>query len=286
MQRRGRYPPPPGASDIPGLEVPGTIDASRRGRDRLARRRRGLRAGVGRRLRRVLRRAGAAVSAGAARARPDRRGGDSRDVLHGLDQRVRARPARGRASRFWFTADRAASARPRFSWRARCGARVFATAGSAEKCAACERLGAERAINYRETDFVAAVRERDRRPRRRRRARHGRRRLPAAQHRRARHGRTAGADRACSAAPKAEINIVPILQRRLTITGSTLRPRSVAEKGAIAARGARARLAAPRVRRGASRSCTPRFRCATPRPSAPGDGVERAHRQARASVES
>ena len=39
------------------------------------------------------------------------------------------------------------------------GARVFATAGSAEKCAACERLGAERAINYREADFVAAIRE-------------------------------------------------------------------------------------------------------------------------------
>jgi NADPH:quinone reductase len=35
------------------------------------------------------------------------------------------------------------------------GARVFATAGSAEKCAACARLGAERAINYREEDFVA-----------------------------------------------------------------------------------------------------------------------------------
>src|SRR5205807_5429478 len=39
------------------------------------------------------------------------------------------------------------------------GSRVFATAGTTEKCAACERLGAERAINYRETDFVAAVRE-------------------------------------------------------------------------------------------------------------------------------
>ena len=39
------------------------------------------------------------------------------------------------------------------------GSRVFATAGSAEKCAACERLGAERAINYREADFVAVVRE-------------------------------------------------------------------------------------------------------------------------------
>ncbi len=39
------------------------------------------------------------------------------------------------------------------------GARVIATAGSAEKCAACERLGAERAINYREDDFVAGVRD-------------------------------------------------------------------------------------------------------------------------------
>src|SRR6185503_4708236 len=39
------------------------------------------------------------------------------------------------------------------------GARVFATAGSAEKCAACERLGAERAVNYRDTDFVAAITE-------------------------------------------------------------------------------------------------------------------------------
>src|SRR5207245_4791157 len=37
------------------------------------------------------------------------------------------------------------------------GARVFATAGSSEKCAACERLGAEKAINYRDADFVAAV---------------------------------------------------------------------------------------------------------------------------------
>src|SRR5258708_3088848 len=37
------------------------------------------------------------------------------------------------------------------------GSRVFATAGSAEKCAACERLGAERAINYREADFVSAI---------------------------------------------------------------------------------------------------------------------------------
>src|SRR4029077_627728 len=39
------------------------------------------------------------------------------------------------------------------------GARVFATAGTAEKCAACESIGAERAINYHQTDFVAAIKE-------------------------------------------------------------------------------------------------------------------------------
>src|SRR5207247_3804953 len=39
------------------------------------------------------------------------------------------------------------------------GSRVFATAGSAQKCAACQQLGAELAINYRDTDFVAAIRE-------------------------------------------------------------------------------------------------------------------------------
>ena len=80
-------------------------------------------------------------------------GGGPGDVLHRVDERVRARPAgSGRVD-----------SRPRRIERHRhhrdpagraCGARVFATAGSAEKCAACEQLGAERAINYRETDFV------------------------------------------------------------------------------------------------------------------------------------
>src|SRR5438046_8970502 len=39
------------------------------------------------------------------------------------------------------------------------GSRVFATAGSAEKCAACQQLGAQLAINYRDSDFVAAIRD-------------------------------------------------------------------------------------------------------------------------------
>jgi NADPH:quinone reductase-like Zn-dependent oxidoreductase len=112
------------------------------------------------------------------------------------------------------------------------GAQVFATAGSDAKCAACERLGA-RAINYRTGDFVTAV-----------------------------HDLTSGAgvdvildivggsylsrNLEClsrdgrlvqiglQGGNKTEINLATLMQRRLTVTGSTLRPRSVAEKGAIA----------------------------------------------------
>ena len=113
------------------------------------------------------------------------------------------------------------------------GARVFATAGSAEKCAACEALGAERAINYRDADFVAAVKE----------ATGGRgvdvvldiiggdylqRNISvlAMDGRLVQIGMLGGT--------KSSIDTLPVLQRRLMITGSTLRPRPVAEKAAIA----------------------------------------------------
>jgi NADPH:quinone reductase-like Zn-dependent oxidoreductase len=113
------------------------------------------------------------------------------------------------------------------------GARVFATAGSAEKCLACERLGAERAINYKEADFVTAVRDAT-----------GDRGVDvildmvgadylqrnldslAMEGRLVHIGQLGGA--------KGQINLTPVLRNRLTITGSTLRARSVAEKGAIA----------------------------------------------------
>jgi NADPH:quinone reductase-like Zn-dependent oxidoreductase len=113
------------------------------------------------------------------------------------------------------------------------GARVFATAGSPEKCSACEQLGAERAINYKDTDFLEAVRA----------ATGGRgvdvvldmvggdyfaRNIDAL----AVEGRLV--EIATLRGAKAELTIPTIMQRRLTITGSTLRARSVAEKGAIA----------------------------------------------------
>lgn len=114
------------------------------------------------------------------------------------------------------------------------GHRVFVTAGNQEKCAACETLGAERAINYREEDFVEVVRDLT-------------------------HGQgvdvildmVAGSyvarELKCLAddgrlmiiallgGVRGEVDFGQILRRRLTISGSTLRPRSVAFKAAIAA---------------------------------------------------
>jgi putative PIG3 family NAD(P)H quinone oxidoreductase len=113
------------------------------------------------------------------------------------------------------------------------GARVFATAGSREKCNACEHLGAERGIDYHVEDFVAVLKE----------ATGGRgvdvvldmvggeyfaRNLDCL----AVEGRLV--EIATLHGTKAELNIVAMMQRRLTITGSTLRIRSVEQKAAIA----------------------------------------------------
>jgi len=114
------------------------------------------------------------------------------------------------------------------------GHRVFATAGSAEKCAACEELGAERAINYKNEDFVAVVKELtggkgvdvvldmvagDY--------------LPREIDCLADDGRIALI--ALLGGAKANIDLGQVLRRRLVISGSTLRPRPVAFKAAIAA---------------------------------------------------
>jgi NADPH:quinone reductase len=114
------------------------------------------------------------------------------------------------------------------------GCRVLATAGSAEKCAACERLGAERAINYREADFVAAVRDATS-------ARGvdvvldmvGGDYVPRNIDVLAVEGRLVQI--ALQAGATAHINMMPLLVKRLTITASTLRARSVEEKGKVAA---------------------------------------------------
>ncbi len=232
FQRRGRYPPPPGASDIPGLEVSGVVEAVGSGAE-------GFRAGD----------AVCALVAGGGYAEycvapapqclPVPRGLDLVaaggipetffTVWTNVFDRGRLRASEsilvhGGSSGIGTTAIQLARAR---------GARVCATAGSADKCAACERLGAERAINYRSEDFVAVVRE----------LTGGRgvdvvldmvggdyfaRNIDAL----AVEGRLV--EIATLQGVKAELNIQTIMQRRLTITGSTLRARPVAEKGAIA----------------------------------------------------
>lgn len=113
------------------------------------------------------------------------------------------------------------------------GSRVFATAGSDEKCAACEQLGAEKAVNYKTQDFVEVLRE----------ATGGRgvdvildmvggdyvdRNIQLA----ARDGRIVNI--AFLQGANVQVNMLPVMLKRLTLTGSTLRPRSAEEKAAIA----------------------------------------------------
>jgi NADPH2:quinone reductase len=115
------------------------------------------------------------------------------------------------------------------------GHRVFATAGSDEKCRACETLGAERGINYRTEDFVEVVKELT-----------GKKGVDVVLDMVG--GDYVAREISCLAddgrlvfiallgGGKATVNMGPVLIRRLTITGSTLRPRPVAFKAAIAAK--------------------------------------------------
>jgi putative PIG3 family NAD(P)H quinone oxidoreductase len=231
-QRLGKYPAPPGASDIPGLELAGTIEQTGPGVHDWR---------VGDRICALVTGGGYAEHcvAPAPQCLPIPRGWDFVEaaaipetfftVWTNVFERGRLKPAEsilihGGSSGIGTTAIQLARA---------FGSRVFATAGSAEKCAACEQLGAELAINYRDADFVAAIRE----------ATGGRgvdvildmvggeyvqRNIEAL----AFEGRLVQISTLGGA--KAQINVALVMQRRLTITGSTLRVRSVAEKGAIA----------------------------------------------------
>jgi putative PIG3 family NAD(P)H quinone oxidoreductase len=233
LQRRGHYPPPPGASDIPGLEVAGTVAAI----------------GHGVRDWQPGDRVCALVSGGgyatlcvapapqclpipapldfiAAAAIPE----TFFTVWTNVFDRGRLRAGEsalfhGGASGIGTTAIQLASAR---------GARVLATVGSDQKCRAVEALGAERGINYRTEDFTAVVKE----------LTGGRgvdlildivgadylaRNIAAL----ATDGRLVEIG-FMGGKSAAAVDLGDILRRRLTITGSTLRPRTVEEKGAIA----------------------------------------------------
>jgi putative PIG3 family NAD(P)H quinone oxidoreductase len=232
LQRQGGYAPPPGASDIPGLEVAGEVVACgdavtwpRLGTPVMA-----LVAGGGY--------AGYCV-APAAQCLP---------IPSRLDM-IAAAGIPETTFTVWTNVFDAAALRPgeiflvhggasgigttAIQLARRHGARVFATAGTPEKCAACEDLGAETAIDYRQQDFVAAIRE-------------------------ATAGagvdvvldmvggdytarnvtllRTGGrlAQIAFLKGHKAELDLNAMMRKRLILTGSMLRPRSVGEKAAIA----------------------------------------------------
>lgn len=227
LQRLGNYPPPAGASDVPGLEVAGAIVSSDAG-------------DVGLRVCALVAGGGYAEFCVAPRQQclPIPAGLTEREaaaipetfftVWTNLLDRGGLRRGdlvliHGGSSGIGTTAIQLARA---------FGATPLATAGSDEKCAACERLGAARAVNYRTTDFVLAVRE----------FTEGKgvdiildivggeylsRNLECLRMngRLVQIGLLGGA--------RAAVNLSPILQKRLTITGSTLRARTPDEKGAI-----------------------------------------------------
>jgi NADPH2:quinone reductase len=235
LQRTGNYPVPPGASDIPGLEVAGVIESG----DEAAMVAAGFK--VGDRVCALVAGGGYAaycvapveqclpVPEGlediAAASLPE----TFFTVWSNVFDRARLQPGetlliQGGTSGIGVTAIQMAKA---------LGARVIATAGSDEKCAACLALGADHAINYKTQDFVRAVAD-----------------LTDGQGVNVVLDMVAGAYVAreldCLAEDgrlviiavqggvKAEINAGMVLRRRLTITGSTLRPRPVAFKAAIA----------------------------------------------------
>ena len=232
MQREGKYPPPPGASDIPGLEVSGTIAECGPEVERWQ---------AGDRVCALVSGGGyaeyciapdvqclpvpAALDLVAVGGVPE----TFFTVWTNVFERGRLREresflVHGGSSGIGTTAIQMARA---------FGARVFATAGSPEKCSACESLGAERAINYKTDDFAAVLMDLT-----------GGRGVDvildmvgAAYFSRnldllALEGRLLQI--AVLHGTKGEINLVRLLRQRLTVTGSTLRARTVDEKGAIA----------------------------------------------------
>jgi putative PIG3 family NAD(P)H quinone oxidoreductase len=235
LQRQGHYAPPPGASDVPGLEVAGVIDEG--DDDALAQA--GLRRGD--RVCALVAGGGYAeyCVAPVAQCLPVPQGLSDVEaaslpetfftVWSNVFDRARLQPGetllvQGGSSGIGVTAIQLARA---------LGATVITTAGSAEKCAACVQLGAHHAIHYPSQDFVEEVR----------RITGGRGvdvvlDMVAGSYV-AREVESLADDGrlviiAVQGGVKAEFNAALVLRKRLVITGSTLRPQTVAFKAAIA----------------------------------------------------
>ncbi len=231
MQRKGLYPPPPGASDIPGLEIAGEVAALGPGVQRWK---------IGDRVMALVSGGGYAeyCLAHGSHALPVSGLGMVEaaaipetffTVWHNVFERGGLKSGEtllvhGGSSGIGTTAIQLAKA---------LGSRVITTAGSPEKCDACRKLGADVAVNYKTEDFVAATKKAtgdkgadvildmvggDYIPR---------------------NYEAAGVEGrivqiAFMGSPKAEVNFMRLMLKRLHHTGSTLRARSVADKGAIA----------------------------------------------------
>jgi NADPH:quinone reductase len=232
MQRQGRYPPPPGASDLPGMEIAGEIVSLGSNVSGLA---------VGDKICSLLPGGGYAAYALAAAplCMPIPNGMSMVEaaaipetfmtVWTNLFERGRCKAGdtvlvHGGTSGIGTTAIQLASV---------LGAKVYATAGSDDKARACEKLGAVRGIDYRKEDFVEVIRA----------ATQG-------------YGIDVTLDMVAGSyvprnidiaavegrivtistlgGTKAELNMVPVMMKRLTLTGSTLRARTVAQKAAVA----------------------------------------------------
>ena len=232
MQRKGLYPPPAGATDIPGLEIAGEVVALGAGVERWK---------AGDKVMALV------VGGGYAQFCPVHESHalplpPSRSLIeaaaipetlftvwHNVFERGALKAGEtllvhGGSSGIGTAAIQLAKAR---------GAHVITTAGTAEKCQACRQLGADLAVNYKNEDFVAATKA----------ATHGRgadvildmvggdyieRNYEAA----AVEGRVVQI--AFQGTPKATVDFRRIMLKRLIHTGSTLRARAVEDKGAIA----------------------------------------------------
>ena len=232
VQRQGNYPPPPGASDIPGLEIAGEVVALGAGASRykLGDRVMALVAGGGyaeycTAHESVALPVPASLSMNEAACVPE----TFFTVWHNVFERGALKSGEtllvhGGSSGIGTTAIQLAKA---------LGSKVVVTAGSAEKCAACVKIGADRAINYRTEDFVEVTKS-----------------FTGGTGANvildmvggdyiARNYEAAAVDGrivqiAFLAKPVATVNFSRLMLKRLTHTGSTLRARPVADKAAMA----------------------------------------------------
>ena len=231
MQRTGMYPPPPGASDIPGLEIAGEVVALGKDVSRLS---------LGENICALVSGGGYAeyCVAPAPQCLPVPKGFDAvraaalPETFFTVWANVFERGALTKGESFLVHGGTSGIGTTAIQLAKSFGATVYTTAGSDDKCKACEQLGADVAINYRDKDFVAEIQAQtnkqgvnvildmvggDYLPR---------------------NIKCMAADGrllqiALQRGPKGELNLASVMLKRLTVTGSTLRARSIEQKAAI-----------------------------------------------------